>query len=921
MSIFTTIAGQSISQLSAQHILSHVAPEALAQSIVLVPTRRAIVSMREAFLVARAHQAVLLPRIVALADIADGLLPTLGEEALKRWLTLPAAMTRWQHRYYLAVQVQRYLAAQGSAVALEEALALATDLATLQEECIRFDAALTPEGLRSVARGGMAEHWERSLRFLTILTEHWPALEKELGCVTPARRETMALRMLADYWYTQAADIPIYAVGSTASQPATSELLRVIASLPQGAVILPGLDPGFPAQRWARIAAGHPLYHLKQLLDAMALSPADVLPLGPVKLSLWYSVLDHVGDFSQWQVEEKMPHDAIRLVPCPHPESEARTIALILREALESPGKKAALITPDEDLIARVAMHLQRYGVKVDRLGQGTLAETTHGSLWSLLLAALESPERLMPIRALLHHETLHVAPALLLALEPYWYGAQLRRPGQMPRLPEEIRAMEAYSTIERFICDLAMLARQEHLASGWISALQQVLMPLAYKPLAEEALARIFESLMQADILGPIDAIEWCALLRERLEEPQRGPGIGTHPDLSLLTPVEARLESFDRVVLGAMTDARWPGASVSNAWLNLAAQQAIGLPNPAHAMSLAAHDVLMHASAQEVFLSWSAREQGGPVTRSRYLERLLAYLEMHGVLEVSVMARHYVSWADMQHEAASFTPEPPPLALPSHDRRPRQLPVSALDTLRDNPFAFYARYVLRLTSLDPLDAEWAASDFGTLAHRSIPALTAHWNGLNRLASEGEIAHIVEQALSAFANQPMVGMFWRMRLTRALQFINQAEQERRAARGFTVSPEEPVEGTIALGEVTAVSLKGRIDRLQSDGVIGDYKTGKIPTKKEVMQAEHLQLLAYALLLDTAHAIEYWQLPHARQPGEILTFLRQELEDAGLKEALRGLLSHMLDAHTPFIATGKGYGEFEGISRDDEWAS
>src|SRR3546814_11351039 len=63
------------------------------------------------------------------------------------------------------------------------------------------------------------------------------------------------------------------------------------------------------------------------------------------------------------------------------PGEEAQAIAIALREAVETPGRTAALVTPDRQLATRVSAHLRRWGIEADdsaglplsRLPPGTL--------------------------------------------------------------------------------------------------------------------------------------------------------------------------------------------------------------------------------------------------------------------------------------------------------------------------------------------------------------------------------------------------------------------------------------------------------------------------------------------------------------------------------------------------------------------
>src|SRR5262249_59134643 len=71
--------------------------------------------------------------------------------------------------------------------------------------------------------------------------------------------------------------------------------------------------------------------------------------------------------------------DEVSHIQAAHPEEEALAIAIALREAVETEGKTAALVTPDRTLARRVLAALARWNVAVDDSGGDPLAATASG--------------------------------------------------------------------------------------------------------------------------------------------------------------------------------------------------------------------------------------------------------------------------------------------------------------------------------------------------------------------------------------------------------------------------------------------------------------------------------------------------------------------------------------------------------------
>ncbi len=941
-----------MARVAAEHVLASHTSEDLAHTIMLLPTRRSIATLRDAFATALNGRASLLPRMIALGDLALAL-PSLLPARHRHWLAvIPPAMGRMEHRYLLARYAAVFERARMGQCTAHYALSLADSLLTLQEDAIRYGADLNPARIRGLMYGDHAKHWQDGLEFLAILSEHWPTIEKETGKITQAAHERLLIHGLANHWRDHPPAHAVYALGSTASQPATAQLLTVIAAMPRGHVILTGFDGSIDADEWQAIAPGHPLYYPAQWLQHQSLTPDAVVPLAEPhpRASLWRESLASPHRMAQWRSQALPDYQHLRLIPCIHPEEEARLVSLIIREGLEHPARTVALITPDEGFMAQVSAHLKRYGVIADRLNAGSLATTLVGSLWLALVRVIATPSDNLAVRHLLNHSELGLDAGLLQALEPGWHGVSRRRPGQLPGHDPSLTAHAQYAQLVAWLKQLLSLQRREYLASAWIEQLQGLLH--RWDSGDRTTSAAITETIAQmeaADGLGPLAIEEFTALLLEHFAAPTRMSGLRTHPRLRMLTPVEARLAPLDRVILARMDDHHWPGHAPANPWLNQAAQQAIGLPSHAEHISLMAHDLLLLGSAPEVFCTYARRDSSGPTTRSRFLERLVTLLASHGVDEAAIAAPSLLDWANRQYACDTLAPEPPIAPRPPADLRPRRLPASQIDRLFTDPFSIYARYVLGLKPLRAINAEPEASDFGSLTHRAIEALTHYWNAHERPADDATLEAIAAEALRHVEDRSAIDLFWRTRLMGGLRYINGLENERRRAEPLSVAAEQLVEATLTLPGGETITLHGTIDRIEESAsrgrVVIDHKTGKIPSENEILEGRALQLMVYAILLNAHNstvtgdiasplvnaaapvsAIEYWQLPKLGEEGMIRSTAIHERIDV-LEEKLKTALLQMLDPTTPFLArpvpssNDERYGnDYDGISRYDEWA-
>jgi ATP-dependent helicase/nuclease subunit B len=414
-------------------------PERLAEATLVLPTRRAGRMAREIFLDELGLDAVILPRIVTLGAIDDDeaafsaeeiaaafdIPPAFGE--LERRLLLAQMIAAWAKGIRPEDPAQAPLVVGGPA----STLALADDLARLMDDMVTrkvewsaFDG-LVPDALD--------QYWQYTLQFLTIAKNVWPDILRAHGRIEPMARvnrliEAEAKRLVAQH------DGPVIAAGSTGSRPSSAELLQVIAGLPQGAVVLPGLDTDLDDEAWQSIGGGddktsapasnHPQFAMHALLQKFGLRRDDVetlaAPAPHGRELLMSEAMRPSNATSCWhkrlaepQVEQKIVAGMTNLavIEAANSEMEALAIAVAMREAREL-GKSAALVTPDRALARRVVAALGRWKLKVDDSGGDALMDTPAGIF--ARLAAEAAAKRLEPatLLALLKHPLLRLGAA-----------------------------------------------------------------------------------------------------------------------------------------------------------------------------------------------------------------------------------------------------------------------------------------------------------------------------------------------------------------------------------------------------------------------------------------------------------------------------------------------------------------------------
>ena len=1078
----------------AQHCLACAGddPVALSRSLVLLPTRRAARALADAFLRQSGGRALLLPRIVALGALDE------APFALAGALSLPPAIEPMHRLAILSRLILGLDGRHGAPRTADRAWTLAAELARLLDEAHRSEVDLA-EALPNAVQAGFAEHWQVTTQFLSIVTGLWPALLAEQGRMDPTARQVALLRAQEDAWAQAPPDHDVIAAGTTGAIPSVARLLLSVARLPRGLVVLPGFDATlWPEPGEAALAESHPQAGMQRLVAEMGAEPGDVArwdgpahipthdPVPKARDALLRLALLPADRLAQWRRrraaapgspaagpaqspgEDLSAHQAVPLLPpgglaglrrlaTADQQEEAAAIALVLRETLERPGERAALVTPDRELAARVMVELLRFGVVVDDSAGEPLAETPPAAFLRLLAQAVAERFAPVPLLSLLKHPfcAAGLAPARCREAARALELACLRGPRPAPGLDglREALAARARATAQRAAAPLAasvaepdpeagdreagdletgdleagdleagdleagdpeagdpeagdreagspetassdaapgrgdVLLREAGALVGRLERCLAPLLALAARPtaLAGEALGalvQVAEALATtdeedgaarlwhaedgaalsghlaalADALAPgiadlppqplatlpglLDASMEGQVVRSR--RALRGRDGTEHPRLFVWGLLESRLQTVDLLVLGGLAEDVWPGAADPGPWMSRAMRTAVGLPSPEERVGQAAHDFAAACcAAPVVVLSCPRRRDGAPAVPSRWLARLDALLDGAG----TALERHPATgWARaMDRPRGDARPASPPAPRPPVALRPRRLSVTEVETWLRDPYAIYARHVLRLRALPPIEESADAADYGSIVHAGLARFLDSVGTTWPADAGARLRVAVDQALDERGLRPALAAWWRPRLRRIADWAAEEEVHRRARDpASAVRPE--ISGSISIpGPAGPFELRGRADRVERHGdalSILDYKTGTPPSGADVARGWAPQLtLQAAMLLRGAfgpelagHVMElaYWHLPGGFVAGEVREPFRRDaarMQDAAelAWDSLCRRVAAFDDPDCPYLSRphpgeAPRFSDYAQLARVGEWA-
>lgn len=905
--VFSIPANRSFADALVANILKktvQASPTALARTTIILPNSRAIRAVSEAF-VRASNGALLMPRLVPIGG--DDLHEDLGGgfDVLDRDTDISPAIDAQARRAILTRLIMETRTAHGQPLLLSDAVRLATALARTLDELLYEDVA--PSRLTDVAVDDLSRHWDLSLNLLRLLLDQWPNELARLGRIDAADRRNRLLAGLAARWATTPPADPVYAAGINVTSPAVAALLRRIAFMPRGTVVLADLDLDLTDAQWDAIALArvhdrddathrradetHPQYALKLLLHRMGIARAEVIAWpggmaakgsGDARRRLISTAMLPAPLTSGWSALRVDPRSlaGLQMIEAAHPDEEAHVIAIALREAVETPGRRAALVTADRLLATRVAAILRRWDIVADDSAGQPITATPPGSFIMALADALAQGCAPVALMSLLQH------PLSVGSIDRIAWLDQVRKLDLLlrgPRPPGGLAAIDAlvagaadpplaewWADVSAILADLVVLGDSEQpvdrllvaLAHGASALTAQQIWAGSNGRLLSQAISDLAAALGREGLCAAI--VEVPALLSHMLADIAVRLPQGGHPRIAILGLLEARLQQHDLMILGGLNEGTWPALPQPDPWLAPRIRRELGLPGLERRIGLSAHDLTNALGSQEVLLTRARRDEARPTIPSRFWMRLRALIGKDWPRNdrLLTLARQ-LDAAEGPHPIARPAPRPP------RDARPRRVSVTQVDRLSVDPFAFYAEHILRCRSLRALDADADAAWRGTQVH----AIFERW-----LKDTGgdpvKLVALGDAMLGSPDNHVTARIFWRPRILAALDSFAARIAEDCAQGREPVLAEAT--GSIIVDGVTLTGKADRID-LCDDGTIAivDYKSGKPPTMPQIANGYALQLGLLGLIAQDGgfddrlpqalvSRLEYWSLAKSK---------------------------------------------------------
>lgn len=963
LNIYTIPSSVSFVDTLAKGVLEKYGsdPYEFSNVTILLPNRRSCRALQEAFL-RHSDRPMLLPAINPIGDFDEE--EVILKSDINNFHELPPVISPTEQRLLLTKLIDKWKSTDG--IGISQSAYLAVELASFLDEIQREQ--VSTDSFSELAPEEFAAHWQITLDFLKIIVDRWPEILSQKGKTDPALHRNAVLELKAQYWNDNPSSYPVIAAGSTGSIPATAKLLKMIASLEKGQVILPGLDKYIDKESWELLEESHPQFGLKHLLGFMKTSPDDVEIWNDIKIDskgegrikIISEIMRPAVVSDKWQNIDELLKESltgIKRFDLPVMQDEAHLIAIMMRKALEDKGRTAALVTSEKRLADMVSSIMQRWGVSLDNSSGYDLAKVPAAVFIRLVAQMALSKAAPVDLLSCFKHplcaggykavEFRNLARELeVTSLRGIRPQNDLKGIAKMLAGKGNKSLCKWFDKISNIIEPFVNLAKKKKVNFADILDIhlrtsqelcstdkEDGALRLWGKDTGEQLKLFIDELLLSAVSLEEIEPADYLGIFDAMLIGRKYRPKYGAHPRLSILSPMEARVQHYDLVILGGLNEGIWPASINADPWMNRPMRSDAGLGLPEKRIGQSAHDFVQLFCSKEVVLTRSDKIDGTQTIPSRWLLRLDAVSKIVRAEQVLKPESYWFKWIDLMNAPESICAIGEPTPKPAREVRPDRLSVTNIEKLMRDPYSIYASKILKLKKLDDFDQEPGAREFGNFIHNSLDRFIKDYESIT---PENRHAKLLEYGRKEFDKMNLsesVNYFWWPRFERIADWFIENEESR---HGNNIDIKTEISGQYQFSN--GFILYAKADRVEfykdSNAMIIDYKTGTVPTFTDMKLGFAPQMALEGLIavndgfgckVKDVTQLEFWRLTGANPPAEIKDYngeIPELISDAD--EGVKKLVEIFSDEKTAYTSCPDSkhaprYNDFEHLARVREW--
>lgn len=957
--LYTISQGSCFLKVLADFCVSHKSATIGSSSnwYVILPTNRSILGLMDALrqYECKSKKTIVLPKFYAIADLAK------NPWAIPQMRDIPSVMTSLERLTYVINMLPETFSTQ-------KRLRFGTYLCDLHDQCVIAEVPLLDLKLlfTNDRASSLPEHVLEASQYLKIITDDLEDILHKQKKITAAQHTILATQYTTQYLKDKFDFEKLVIAGTTGTVPSTRRMVQMVHQHPKGIVVLPGLDVNSlkePMASRIKKMPTHPQYTLLDLCSSLdvggdSVDSITILQDDSKLVQKRSALITSLFQEPPLSLVDDQNNDSPKLISCDSLHEEARIISLIVKKHLLTSDDSIAIVTPQQALMERLNDEFKRLGIMANQSAGEPLLKTPVGSFIRALANFYKAPSRLTCIHLAKHPLTFknnrvnHLQfvrnfEIYIRSKQTTWFVDEdmsfldIKDDVSSTRLRGDKTASDAQNDAVSYPDDFIKTVtyyydkiKDVRSFFEYVKIFKESALSLTHHTLFEKEdgkSAHDFFNSMSIYHMNITSAFDEALILLMEMAPPVHSPlAIGSR--VRVLGTLEARLNTASCVICSGLNEGNWPKMPEADPYLSDGLRVMLGLPSQKRQQGLAAHDFCTSFYAKHLYFTRSQSQNGELQIPSRLwvrMEMLLGAQQDHEDILKRISSYRKLSMAYSIN---------PPMPAPAVDLRPHVFFASHIEQLISNPYGYYVRHVLKLMQILPLQESLTARDKGQLIHSILDGYLKKIDdpALDKLLVYAE--PFFDTSAGSVAYQVGIKQtFWWHRFKRiASWWHDKLDNEP------VVFRDTELKGSATLkGKKDSYVISSRADRLEvargskscddfKEYVrIIDYKTGRLPTRKNIQNGKSSQLLVESMIAknegfgeqftsDHSYVCEYWSLTGGVPAADTLVFTLTNQDIQAHQQALVGVLDYYCSSISPYLANPNFFDE-EIFSRLEEW--
>ena len=924
-----------------------------------LPNRRSCREIKPILLKQAYKKSILLPKIKAIGDIDCSDIYLAANSMIN--LELPKVIPNLQYHLLMISEIKKWnnkFKLFNENITTDQVSIIADNLQNFLNEFDKENIDINDIGSIDDNNEVLSLHKQKIIKFIKYFGIEWQNILLKKNIISELKYRYLIINKYSQYLKQNKSNNPIILAGSTGSSASSANLIKAIAELDNGEIILYGLDKNLPSQIWKNIQDNHPQFLLKKLLEKLHINNSNVLDIKfdqfkqvDCENTKLVSNMMLPINYSNHNISyiTKKSFTNLSIIEAQNDMEEAEIITSLVLSNLKH--YNLALITNNKNLKTLVRSNLNNLSITIDDSDNQNLSLSNAVYYLLSITSLFEEEFNLLTLLSILKN------PITRLGFDEMEYNKNLTlletkviRSDKFNRnlscLKKHVILLKNQSLEEWFNKIYSILKPLENLFLSKKNTLQDILnyniksadlLSVNYKKEIsfhrEEGyneLMSFTDELLNNNLPFKIESNKYSTFLKRLLSDYRYNREYSFNPKLHILSTIEARLMNYDVMIVSSLNEGKFPLNSDHDNLIGRKIRKDFQLPNATRKIGVAAYDFSNYLLNKKVILSSSKGEDNTPKTKSKLLLKLEAFLKT-SKLQQNIT---YLSYNQKKYIPLNKITRPKP--CPKFIHRPKKISVTDIEKWLRDPYYIYARKILKLIPIIEVNKNNNHIEFGNFIHESLEKFIINSNNIvdikelkNKLITHGK-----EIFVNFFPNDEDKLIWWPKFLAITDWVIN---QEISIKENLDIILTE----TKIKTKISNIELTARIDRINFfkdlNLEIIDYKTGKIPSNKEITSGLASQMIIEALILILEKnskqlnnvelpqilSLKYWHLKG--KDNQVKSINKHHDLINKIEKNLIRLFTSSLKENNPYISCPnyKIYknNDYSHLSRIDEWST